>query len=199
MSVQMSQPWCQIVDRRNCSPLARRTASAGAADDWARCSLPTCPPLPTPYQTSTVTTCPTTSPYRNRPAWPMPPPGYWRPRSLRPAQPRGPTCNRCTWRSPCLVPFDSDRPLQRSRLTPSQGSTLSVLAYSTEPLQMRGARGRHKGSSNAAQSAGIESGRSNRVDGSAVRMATRSQPRPRLCDQVLESPHRAFPTDVLGG
>src|SRR5262249_19151973 len=139
-----------------------------------------------------------TSPSRNRRAWPMPPPGYWRPRSLRPAQPPGPTDNRCTWRFPwVVVPFDSEHSLQSSRFTPSQGSNLSVLAYSGESLQMRGTRGRHKGSSNAAQSTGVESGRCNRVDGSAVRMATRSQPRPRLCDQVLESPHRAFPTDVL--
>jgi hypothetical protein len=59
------------------------------------------------------------------------------------------------------------------------------------------ARGRYKGSSDAAQSPGIESGRSNGVDGSAVGLATGSQPRPRLGDQVLEPTHRTLPANML--
>src|ERR1700719_1881720 len=59
------------------------------------------------------------------------------------------------------------------------------------------ARGRHKGSSDAAQSPRIESGRSDGVDGSAVRLATGRQPRPRPCDQVLEPTHRSVPAHML--
>ena len=96
--------------------------------------------------------------------------------------------------------------LYGSRPTPSDSSNflradlrISSIAfdYSRESLQMRGTRGRHKGSSDAAQSPGIESGRSNGVDGSAIRVATGSQPRPRLCDQVLKPTHRAIPADVF--
>ena len=72
-----------------------------------------------------------------------------------------------------------------------------ALDYCGESLQMRCARGRHKGSSDAVQSPGIESGRSNGVDGSAVGLATGSQPRPRLRDQVLEPTHRALPADMF--
>ena len=80
-----------------------------------------------------------------------------------------------------MIPFDSEHALQSSRLTQSEGSNLDDCG---ESQQLRRTRGRHKGSSNAVQSAGIESGSSNRVDGSAVRMATRRQPRPRLRDQM---------------
>src|SRR5580693_9753329 len=62
---------------------------------------------------------------------------------------------------------------------------------------MRGARRRYQGSSDAAQSRGIESGGGNGVDGSAVGLAAGGQPRPRFCHQVLEPTHRAVASDML--
>ena len=58
-----------------------------------------------------------------------------------------------------------------------------------EALQMRSARWRHQGASDAAQSASVESGCGNGVDGSTIRLTAGSQPGPRLCDQVLEPTH----------
>ncbi len=62
---------------------------------------------------------------------------------------------------------------------------------------MRCARRRHRGTPDAAQSPGIESGRGNGVEGSAVRLATGRQPRPRLGDPVLEPTHRTVPANML--
>jgi hypothetical protein len=66
-------------------------------------------------------------------------------------------------------------------------------------LQLRCARGRHQGSSNAAQCRGIESGRGNGVNGSTVRIVTGRKPRPRLCDQVLEPTRRPLAADMFEG
>src|SRR6516225_6500940 len=62
---------------------------------------------------------------------------------------------------------------------------------------MRCARGRHQGPSYAAQSGSIEPGCGNGIDGSAVRLATAGQSRPRLGDQVLEPIYLALSADML--
>jgi hypothetical protein len=71
-----------------------------------------------------------------------------------------------------------------------------ALDYGGNSLQMRCARGRHRGS-DAAQSPGIESGRGNGVDGSAIRLAPGTEKGPRPGDQVLEPTHRTVSADML--
>src|ERR1700753_965956 len=62
---------------------------------------------------------------------------------------------------------------------------------------MRSARRRHQGAPDLAQSASVEARGVDGVEGPAVRFETGSQPRPRLCDQVLEPAHQAVAADML--
>ena len=179
--------WC--LGPRNCSP--RRAASADGDDDCRGRSTPTSLSLPKAYQTTSS---------RNRATHPLSESAGLAEATageLATAIPTPSATARAQMPPMCfafsmVVPFVPYR-VHGSRA--SDGST--VLDYSRESQQMGCTWGRHKGSSDASQSPGIESGRGNGVDGSAVRLTSRSQPGPRLCDPVLEPAHRAIPANVL--